>query len=68
MNVNPLKSVLLAQNLPPIPKFSGKSSERGFGMDIFQDWLEQFELIANALGWSSQSKLVNLITRLQGQA
>ena len=39
-------------------------------MDIFQDWLEQFELIANVLGWSSQAnyKLVNLITRLQGQA
>ena len=37
-------------------------------MDIFQDWLEQFELVANVLGWSSQAKLVNLITRLQGQA
>ena len=64
MDVNPLKPVLLAQNLP---KFSGESSDGGFGMDIFQDWLEQFELIANVLGWSSQAKLVNLITRLQGQ-
>ena len=68
MNVDPLKSVLLAQNLPPLPKFSGELSDGGFGMDIFQDWLEQFELVANVLGWSSQAKLVNLITRLQGQA
>ena len=29
---------------------------------------EQFEMIANVCNWSLQSKLVNLITRLQGQA
>ena len=67
-SVDPLKSVLLAQNLPPLPKFSGESSDGGFGMDIFQDWLEQFEFIANVLDWFSQAKLVSLITRLQGQA
>ena len=66
-NVDPLKFVLLAQNLPPLPKFSGESSD-GFCKDTFQDWLEQFELTANVLGWSSQAKLVNLITILQGQA
>ena len=68
VNVDPMKSVLLAQNLPPLPKFSGKLSDGGCGMDIFQDWLEQFQLIADVLGWSPQAKLVNLITRLQGQA
>ena len=68
VNVDPLKSVLLAQNLPPLPKFSGELSDGGFDMDIFQDWLEQFELVANVLSWSSQAKLVNLIARLQGQA
>ena len=68
VNVDPLKYVLLAQNLPPLPKFSGELSDGGCGMDIFQDWLEQFELIADVLGWSLQAKLVNLITRLQGQA
>ena len=68
VNVDPLKSVLLAQNLPPLPKFSGELSDRGCGMDIFQDWLEQFELIADVLDCSPQAKLVNLITRLQGQA
>ena len=68
VNVDPLKSVLLAQYLPPLPKFSGELSDEGCGMDIFQDWLEQFELIADVLGWSPQAKLVNLITTLQGQA
>ena len=68
VNIDSLKSVLLAQILPPLPKFRGEPNDRGFSMDIFQDWLEQFELIANVLGWSSQAKLVNLITRLQGQA
>ena len=33
-------------------------------MDILQDWLEQFELIADALGWSPQAKLVKLITSI----
>ena len=36
-------------------------------MDTFQDWLEQFEMIAGVYGWSLQAKLVNLVTRLQGQ-
>ena len=37
-------------------------------MDTFQDWLEQFEMIANVCGWSPQARLVNLVTRLEGQA
>ena len=37
INVDPLKSVLLAQNLSPLPKFSGELSDGGCGMDIFQD-------------------------------
>ena len=68
VNVDPLKSVLLALNPPPLPKFSGELSDGGCDMDIFQDWLEQFELIADVLGWSPQAKLIYLITRLQGQA
>ena len=36
-------------------------------MDTFQDWLEQFEMIANVCGWSPQARLVNLVTRLEGQ-
>ena len=37
-------------------------------MDTFQDWLEQFEMVANVCGWSPQARLVNLVTRLEGQA
>ena len=37
-------------------------------MSMFEEWLEWFELMATTLSWSSQAKLVNLITRLHGQA
>ena len=60
VNVDLLKSVLVVKIY--------QLSDGGCGMDIFQDWLEQFELIADVLGWSPQAKLVNFITRLQGQA
>ena len=36
--------------------------------ESFPDWKEQFELVAEACCWTDQSKLVNLITRLRGQA
>ena len=36
-------------------------------MDIFQDWLEQFEMIVSVCGWSPQDKLLNLVTRLEQQ-
>ena len=71
-NIDLINSVLLAQQLPPLSKFSGESGDGqlmdNLGMDTFQDWLEQFELVAGAINWSSQAMLVNLITRLQGQA
>ena len=59
-------SALLAQQLPLLPKFSGEVSDGD--MDTFQDWLEQFEMIAGVCGWSPQARLVNLVARLQGQA
>ena len=59
-------TALLAQQLPPLPKFSGEINDGD--VDTFQDWLEQFEMIANVCGWSPQAKLVNLVTRLRGQA
>ena len=67
-HIDQLSSVLLAQQLPPLPKFSGESDGRESVIGTFQEWLEQFEMIANVCDWSPQSKLVNLITRLQGQA
>ena len=67
-DIDPVTSVLLAQQLPPLPKFSGEGNDGELGVDTFEDWLERFELMASALSWSSQAKLVNLITRLHGQA
>ena len=58
----PITAALLAQQLPPLPKFSGERNDGD--METFQDWLEQFEMIANICGWSLQAKLVNLVTRL----
>ena len=52
--------------MPPIPNFSGDSI--GKDGDTFVDWSEQFQLVAEACQWSDQVKLVNLATRLKGQA
>ena len=57
---------LLGQQLPPISKFSGEDLE-GDG-ETFLEWVEQFELVADMCGWNDQAKLVNLTTRLRGQA
>ena len=56
----------MAQQLPPLSKFSGERNDGD--MDTFQEWIEQFEMIASICGWSAQAKLVNLVTRLRGQA
>ena len=66
--VDQLASVLLAQQLPPLPKFSGEIDASEAETGTFQEWLKQFEMIADICNWSSQAKLVNLITRLGGQA
>jgi len=63
-----LAFALFAQQLSPLPKFSGEPNDRDSGTDIFQEWLEQFEMSADICNWSPSAKLVNLITRLQGQA
>ena len=52
--------------LPPISKFKGEDPDQVGGN--FEELIEQFELIAEAYGWDSRAKLVNLTTRLQGQA
>ena len=52
--------------MPPIPNFSGDSM--GKDSNTFVDWSEQFQLVAEACQWSDQVKLVNLATRLKGQA
>ena len=61
-----LSTALLAQQLPPIGKFSGESSL--VDGETFEAWREQFEMVASVSHWDPQTKLVNLTTRLKGQA
>ena len=48
---------------PPITKYVGNSDS-----ETFEEWYEQFELVAAACGWNERLKLANLATRLHGQA
>ena len=56
----------LAQQLPPIPRFTGE--EHSHGGENVEEWLEQFEMVSSLGGWDKRTKLVNLTTRLRGQA
>ena len=58
-------SALLAHQLP-LQKYSGEPTASDG--ETFRDWKDQFELVAGACKWDSQAKLVNLVTRLRGQA
>ena len=60
-----LSAALLDQQLPPIPKFSGGDSSPA---GSFQEWITQFELVAEVYGWSKQAKLIHLTTCLRGEA
>ena len=57
--------VPMLNQLPPITRFSGEEQPDG---ETFQDWLEQFESVAQLGGWNNHAKLVNLSTRLRGSA
>jgi len=48
--------------LPHISRFSEEEQLDG------QDWLEQFQPVAQLGGWDEHAKLVNLTTRLRGPA
>ena len=60
-----LSTATLAQQLPPLPNFSGGESP---SEDSFLDWIGQFELMAEFYRWSKQAKLIHLSTRLRGEA
>ena len=63
----PLPSTTLtAQQLPPIPKYTGETTD--VGGETIQDWLEQLDMVATVCHWDQPTKLVNLVTRLRGQA
>ena len=57
--------VPMLNQLPPITRYSGEEQPDG---ETFQDWLEQFESVAQLRGWNNHAKLVNLSTRLRGSA
>ena len=59
-----MSNALLAQQVPPIPVFTGVVDG---GNDI-SEWLEQFELIASVCHWNEGAKLMNLVTRHRGEA
>jgi len=40
MGIDPLTSVLLAQQMPPLPKFDGEVSDGEHGLITFEDWLK----------------------------
>jgi len=61
-----LSVALLAQQLPQLPNFTGGHLD-GDGESI-EDWLERLELVAGACNWDDQAKLVNVATRLRGEA
>ena len=62
-----MSSALLAQQLPPLTKFDGDTSG-GDNKETVKEWLEQFELVAGVCRWEDSAKLVNLVTRLRGEA
>ena len=63
-----LSAALLAQQLPLLSKFSGEFGQPGVEVETFQEWLEQFELVAAVGHWDQSAKLANLVTQLKGQA
>ena len=63
--VSSLPSVPILNQLPHITRYSGEEQPDG---ETFQDWLEQFESVAQLGGWNSHAKVVNLSTRLRGSA
>ena len=61
-----LSVALMAQQLPLPSKFSGNDpSSEG---ETFEEWITQFELVAEMHKWNPQAKLIHLITRLRGEA
>ena len=65
---SPLNLGVFANQIPPIPKFSGEVDNGKGDLENFTDWKERFEMVAEAYHWDKHTKLVNLVTRLCGQA
>ena len=61
-NVGAPSDLSITQQFPPLPNFSASSE------DSFQNWIGQFELVAEIYKWSKQAKVMNLITHVRGEA
>ena len=60
-----LSMALMAQQLPLPSKFSGNDLSSD---ETFEEWITHFEHVAEVHKWSSQARLIHLITRLRGEA
>ena len=65
---SPLNLGVFANQIPPIQKFSGEVDNGKGDLENFTDWKERSEMTAEAHHWDERTKLVNLVTRLCGQA
>lgn len=55
-------------DFPPLPNFTGDSRNE-CEVESFPEWLEQFEMMAEAAcQWSQCTRLVNISMRLRGSA
>ena len=57
---SPLNLGVFANQIPPIPKFSGEVDNEKGDLENFTDWKERFEMIAEVYHWDERTKLVNL--------
>lgn len=63
-HVTALSQALLAQQVPPLPIFSGEGNGEE---ETFAEWHEQLELVANMCELGDQVKLISVATRPRGQ-
>ena len=64
-NCKPTLSHVICLNLWLFHRWENSAGKAG---ELFVDWIEQFELVASVCHWDDRTKLVNLTTRLRGQA
>ena len=66
-NDSSLSLAVMGQQLPPLPKFTGRNTDDSED-ERFSEWLERLEMVALMYQWTEQAKLVNLVTCLRGPA
>ena len=64
--LNTISMALFAQQLPTLPNFNGDHVD-GDGESV-DDWLERLEQVGRGCSWDDQARLVNVATRLRGEA